>query len=44
MTPSTRVKKATSGACRGNFERLLAIRKQYDPGNLFRLNTNIRVS
>jgi len=25
----------------GNFERLLKVKKQYDPGNLFRLNSNI---
>jgi hypothetical protein len=27
---------------RGNFERLLKIKQQYDPTNLFRLNANIR--
>jgi len=26
----------------GNFERLLKIKNQYDPGNLFRLNANIQ--
>ena len=36
--------KAINGAYRGNFERLLRIKKQYDPTNLFRLNTNIRSS
>jgi FAD/FMN-containing dehydrogenase len=26
----------------GNFERLLAVKNEYDPGNLFRLNANIK--
>ncbi len=26
----------------GNFDRLLKIKKEYDPTNLFRLNANIR--
>ena len=29
---------------RENFPRLLKIKKQYDPTNLFRLNANIRAS
>ncbi|WP_129668769.1 FAD-binding oxidoreductase [Phytoactinopolyspora endophytica] len=32
----------TSGAYRGNFERLQQAKAQYDPDNLFRVNRNIR--
>jgi len=28
----------------GNYERLVQIKNQYDPNNLFRLNSNIRPS
>jgi hypothetical protein len=31
--------RATYGA---NFERLVRVKEKYDPGNLFRLNRNIR--
>ena len=27
---------------KGNYERLVAIKKKYDPGNLFHMNQNIR--
>jgi hypothetical protein len=27
---------------RGNYDRLVAIKTQYDPGNFFRVNQNIR--
>jgi FAD/FMN-containing dehydrogenase len=28
----------------GNYKRLVALKNQYDPTNLFRLNTNVRPS
>lgn len=36
--------KVRHGNYQGNFERLIEVKKKYDPRNLFRLNANIKVS
>ena len=35
-------KGRAKGAYGGNYPRLVALKKQYDPTNLFRINANIK--
>ena len=39
---SNESQRVLSSNYQGNFDRLLKVKNQYDPGNLFRLNANIR--